>query len=190
MERMESYFSKEGSVKMSLIDYTGKIHRSSPWNIVSSVSSSSGEHLFKFIDEKAGSKFSPHNSTSTIHVQLGTQWYSSSGSISHIKSQPAWWEWMGEVERVLKSLNGTRHMKLKLKLENMSLIRGWVNASYNLHWDSRGHNGYMMSLCKRGYKFQQAKSKYEHLYGRRTSCHPWSYVRYYAHLLFYWDPGL
>ena len=39
-------------------------------------------------------------------------------------------------------------MKLKLKVENMPLIRWWVNASYNVYWDSRGQNGAMTSLGK------------------------------------------
>ena len=39
-------------------------------------------------------------------------------------------------------------MKLKMMVENMSLIRWWVDASYNVHWDIRGHNGAMMSLGK------------------------------------------
>ena len=39
-------------------------------------------------------------------------------------------------------------MKLKLLVENMSLIRWWVDNSYNDHWDSRGHNGAMLSLGK------------------------------------------
>ena len=39
-------------------------------------------------------------------------------------------------------------MKLKLTVENMSLIRWWVYASYNAHWDSRGYNGAMVSLGK------------------------------------------
>ena len=37
---------------------------------------------------------------------------------------------------------------MKLTVENMYLIRWWVNASYNVHYDSRGHNGDMMSLVK------------------------------------------
>ena len=39
-------------------------------------------------------------------------------------------------------------MKLKMTIENLSLIRWWVDASYNVHWDIRGHNGAMMTLEK------------------------------------------
>ena len=60
---------------------------------------------------------------------------------------PNEYDW-GKLKKVLKYLNGTRHMKLKMMVENMSLIRWWVDASYNVHWDIRGHNGAMMSLGK------------------------------------------
>ena len=58
-------------------------------------------------------------------------------------------EW-GKLKIVLKYLNGTRHMKLKPTVENMSLIRWWVDASYNVHWDRRGHNWDMMTFGKGG----------------------------------------
>ena len=39
-------------------------------------------------------------------------------------------------------------MKLNLTVENVSLIRCWVDASYNVYWGSIGHNGVMMALGK------------------------------------------
>ena len=55
------------------------------------------------------------------------------------------WE---KLKRVLKYLNGTKHMKLVLTVDTMSIIRWWVDSSYNTHWDSKGHTGAMMSLGK------------------------------------------
>ena len=49
---------------------------------------------------------------------------------------------------MLKYLNGTKHMKLKLTVENLTLIKWWIDASYNVHWDARGHNGAMMTMGK------------------------------------------
>ena len=56
-------------------------------------------------------------------------------------------DWV-KLKRVLKYLNGTKHMKLKLTVENLSLIKWWIDASYNVHWDARGHNGAMMTMGK------------------------------------------
>ena len=54
----------------------------------------------------------------------------------------------GKFKGVRNYLNGTRHMKLKLTVENMSLIRWWLDTSHDNYWDSMGHNGAMMSLGK------------------------------------------
>ena len=52
----------------------------------------------------------------------------------------------GKLKRVLKYLKGTRYLCLKLTVDNLNVIRWWVDASYNVHWDARGHTGGMMSL--------------------------------------------
>ena len=49
---------------------------------------------------------------------------------------------------MLKYLDGTKHMKLKLTVENLSIIKWWIDSSYNVHWDARGHNGAMMTMRK------------------------------------------
>jgi len=54
----------------------------------------------------------------------------------------------GKLKRVLKYLKGTRHMKLRLTVDNMHTLRWWVDASYGVHWDCKGHTGMMMSLGK------------------------------------------
>ena len=50
--------------------------------------------------------------------------------------------------RVLKYLKGKRNMVLNLSVELVSMIRWWVDASYNAHDDCRCHTGAMMYLWK------------------------------------------
>jgi hypothetical protein len=61
--------------------------------------------------------------------------------------QPDEDDW-GKLRRVLKYLKGTRGLKLTLSAVNdMSIIQWWVDASYAVHEDCRGHTGAtMMSL--------------------------------------------
>ena len=87
---MDLYYSYEGLVKVSMIKYTGKILRSFPEKMVFIAASPASERLFKVRDERgqipprrSGSKLSSHNSSATIHVQLGTQGYLNSGIISN-----------------------------------------------------------------------------------------------------------
>ena len=37
-------------------------------------------------------------------------------------------------------------MKLTLTVDNISFIKWWVDASYSVHWDCKGHTGAMMLL--------------------------------------------
>ena len=45
-------------------------------------------------------------------------------------------------------LKGTLHMKRYLTAESLSNIIWWVDGSYGVHWDSKGHTGAMMSMGK------------------------------------------
>ena len=48
----------------------------------------------------------------------------------------------------LMYLKGTLHMKRYLTADNLNNIIWWVDGSYGVHWDSKGHTGAMMSMGK------------------------------------------
>ena len=52
----------------------------------------------------------------------------------------------GKLRRVLKYLKGTKYMKLTLTIDNLLMIRWWVDALDRTHHDCKGHTGSMMSL--------------------------------------------
>jgi hypothetical protein len=54
----------------------------------------------------------------------------------------------GKLKRVLKYLNGTRHMKLNLSADNITCLKWRVDTSHATHKDCRGHTGAMLSLGK------------------------------------------
>ena len=56
-------------------------------------------------------------------------------------------EW-GKLKHGLMYLEGTLHMKRHMKADSLRMIRWWVDASYEVHWDCKGHTGEMMSMCK------------------------------------------
>ena len=45
-------------------------------------------------------------------------------------------------------LKGTLHMKRHIKADSLRMIRWWVDASYGVHWDCKGHTGARMSMGK------------------------------------------
>ena len=48
----------------------------------------------------------------------------------------------------MKYLNGTRYLKLKLSVDNIGLLKWYVDGLHNVHWDCPGHNGAMFTLEK------------------------------------------
>jgi hypothetical protein len=54
----------------------------------------------------------------------------------------------GKLKRVLKYLNGTRYLKLRLTVENMGMLKWYGDGSHNVHWDCKGHGGAVFTLGK------------------------------------------
>ena len=52
----------------------------------------------------------------------------------------------GKLTRVIKYLNGTRNLVLTLSSDNLGIIRWYINASYAIYNDCKGHTGSMMTL--------------------------------------------
>jgi hypothetical protein len=47
----------------------------------------------------------------------------------------------GKLKRDLKYLNGTKYLKLRLTVDNMAVLKWYVDGSHNVHWDCKGHGG-------------------------------------------------
>jgi hypothetical protein len=54
----------------------------------------------------------------------------------------------GKLKRVLKYLNGTKYLKLQLSVDDLGLLKWFVDASHNTHWDCKGHDGAMFTMGK------------------------------------------
>jgi hypothetical protein len=51
-----------------------------------------------------------------------------------------------KLKRLLKYIRGTIYMPLILRVDNLNVIKWWVDASYATHGECREHTGAMMSL--------------------------------------------
>ena len=54
----------------------------------------------------------------------------------------------GKLRHGLMYLKGTLYMKWYLTTDSLSNIVWWVDRSFGVHWDSKGHTGAMMSIGK------------------------------------------
>ena len=52
----------------------------------------------------------------------------------------------GKIRRVLQYLNGTKELSLNLSAENLEIVYWYINASYAMHEDCKGHTGTMMNM--------------------------------------------
>jgi hypothetical protein len=52
----------------------------------------------------------------------------------------------GKLKRVLKYLNGTKNLKLKLKADNLGILKWYVDRSHNVDWDCKGHAGALLHM--------------------------------------------
>ncbi len=54
----------------------------------------------------------------------------------------------GKLKRVLKYLNGTKYLKLKLSVDSLTMLKWYVNGLHNVHADCRGHEGALFTMGK------------------------------------------
>ena len=54
----------------------------------------------------------------------------------------------GKLKRVLTYLNGTKFLKLTLTVENLGMLKWYVDGAHNIHWDCKGHGGAVFKLGK------------------------------------------
>ena len=52
----------------------------------------------------------------------------------------------GKLRHCLLYLKGTCHMKRYLLADSLTHIHWYADASYGVHWDSKGHSGAMMTM--------------------------------------------
>ncbi len=52
----------------------------------------------------------------------------------------------GKLKCILKYLNGTKYLKLRLTVDNLAVLKWYVDGSHNVHWDCNGHGGAVFTL--------------------------------------------
>ena len=153
---MDLDYSEPGTATVSMIKYLRKIKEEFPEEITGTASTPAADHLFKVRAEEDAKQL-PEEQAQQFHRTTAQLLFLSARARPDIKTAVAFLttrvqkpdedDW-GKLKRVLKYLNGTRHMKLRLTVDDMRFLHWWVDASYGVHWDCRGHTGMMMSLGK------------------------------------------
>ncbi len=53
------------------------------------------------------------------------------------------WE---KLKRVLRYLSGTKYLKLCISVDDLGMLKWYVDRSHNVHWDCKDHAGTMFTL--------------------------------------------
>ena len=153
-------YSGDGYVGMSMIKHLEQIFADFPEDISRPASTPASDHLFTVRDEEETEKlglYLPPDKARQFHHAVAQILFVSTRVRRDVQTavtflttrvkKPDEDDW-GKLKRLLRYLRATRHMKLRLSIDNVSFIKWWVDASYNVHWDCKGHTGAMMSLGK------------------------------------------
>jgi hypothetical protein len=151
-------FSQKGVVRASMIRYLAKLIEEFPEAIVGTASTPASDNLFQVRDESDPKyRALPEEQAMAFHRTVAQLLFMSARVRRDIQvvvaflttrvKKPDEDDW-GKLKRCLKYLNGTRHMKLTLSVDDMGVIQWWVDASYTTHPDFKGHSGGMMSMGK------------------------------------------
>ena len=151
---MDLDYSQKGKLYVSMIKYLKKVFAAFPEKITSAAATPASDHLFTVRDESE-LKLLPEEQARAFHHSVAQLLFLSGRARPDIKTPVAFLttrvkapdedDW-GKLKRCLKYLWGTRHLKLCLTVDNLHTLRWWVDASYGVHWDCKGHTGMMMSL--------------------------------------------
>ena len=149
-------YSKSGRLGVSMIKYLHKLLTgfSGYDNLRGDVKNPAHGKLFEVRDEKDADYLSEEQATEFHHVtaQLLFLCNRARCDIQNVVAflttrvkKPDIDDW-GKLKRVLAYLKNTKYMKLTITVDDMSIIRWWVDASDRTHHDCRGHSGIMMTL--------------------------------------------
>ena len=151
-------FSENGVVQLSMMKHLQKVFEDFPEEIGKSAATPASDHLFvvrdpaendregKWLSKERAIAF--HHSVAQMLFISGRVRRDVQTTVAFLTTRvkkPDEDDW-GKLKRMLRYLKGTRHMKLRLSVNDLSTIRWWVDASYNVHEDCRGQTGAMMSL--------------------------------------------
>jgi hypothetical protein len=140
---MDLDFSQDGVVKMSIIKHIQRAFDDFPDEIGKNSSTPASDHLFQVRDPEETEKMRkwlPEEQAVHFHHTVAQLLFISTRVKKDIQmavaflttrvKKPEEDDW-GKLKRVLKYLKGAKHLKLTLVVENMGVVRWWVDASYN-----------------------------------------------------------
>jgi hypothetical protein len=151
---MDMEFTSEGTLQVSMITYLKNAIPGFPEMITGKGVTPAADYLFTIQDKKETRPLEQERRTAFHHTVAQLLFMSTRSSwdiqtavaflTTRVKA-PDEDDW-GKLKRVLKYLNGTKHLKPTLSVEDLGLLKWYMDGSHNVHWDCKGHGGAMFMI--------------------------------------------
>ncbi len=153
---MDMEFNKDGMLEASMITYLKNVIEQFPEETSGRVLSPAAEHFF-VVRDKIEERVLEEERALAFHRMVAQLLFMCTRAQQDIQMAVAFLttkvkspdkdNW-GKLKRVLKYLNGTKYLKLRLSMENMGMLKWYVDGLHNVHPDCRGHGGALLSMGK------------------------------------------
>jgi len=147
-------FCDDGALEVSMINYLKNVTNEFPELIKGRAATPAHEKLFVIRDESEARKLKEeqalafHHTVAQLLFMVTRARRDIQTAVAFLTTRvknPDEDDW-GKLKRVLKYLNGTKYLKLKLTMDNLGVLKWYVDGSHNVHWDCKGHGGAVFTL--------------------------------------------
>ena len=143
---MDMEFCKDRSFEVSMFKYLDEVIETFPEDIGRATSTTpAASHLFQ-VREEGQAKLLPEDQAMQFHRSVAQLLFLCCRARQDMQTAVAFLttrvkepdedDW-GKLKRVMKYLNGTRRMKLKLTINDLSIVKWYIYGSFNVHPDAK-----------------------------------------------------
>ena len=149
-------FNEDGTLDISMIKYLKNVIDEFPEIIKGRAATPAHEKLFVIRDENKARPLKEDQALAFHHTvaqllfmatQARRDIQTAVAFLTTRVKNPDEDDW-GKLKWVLKYLNGTKYLKLKLSVDNLGMLKWYVDGSHNVHWDCKGHGGAVFQMGK------------------------------------------
>ena len=149
-------FNEDGTLGVSMIKYLKSVINEFPEIIKERAATPAHDKLFVIRDKKEARPLKEDQALAFHHTVAQLLFVATQARqdiqtavaflTTRVKS-PDEDDW-GKLKRVLKYLTGTKYVKLNLSVDNLGMLKWYVDGSHNVHWDCKGHAGAVFKMGK------------------------------------------
>jgi hypothetical protein len=147
-------FSQPGEVTVDMVDYLKSVIAEMPDEMIGTASTPAARHLFQINENPE--LLDPERAAGFHRMVMQLLYLSQRArpdirtAISYLckrTTKPDQDDWK-KLTRVMRYLQGTVELKLRLSADGSGQVRWWVDSSFAVHIDMKGHTGGTMSMGK------------------------------------------